>query len=117
MSELDDLLDPGVKDNQSGYSGSGNGKLPNATATLVLGIISIVGCILYGVPGLICGIIAIVLHSKDKKLYKTDTNHYAASYKNAQAGFICAIIGTILSGLMFLYFVIILFIFSSVLIR
>tara|TARA_R110002072_G_scaffold287067_1_gene452308 strand:- start:10583 stop:10936 length:354 start_codon:yes stop_codon:yes gene_type:complete len=117
MSELDDLLDPGVKDNQSGYSGSGDGKLPNATATLVLGIISIVGCIFYGIPGLICGIIAIALHSKDKKIYKTDVNHYAASFKNSQAGFICGIIGTILSGLMFLYFVIIILIFSSVFIR
>ncbi len=100
MSELDDLLDPGVKvGNGSMYSGGGNGSLPNAAATLVLGILSIVGCLLYGIPGLICGIIALSLHSKDKKTYRSDENHYANSYKTAQAGFVCAIIGTSLSGL------------------
>ena len=100
MSELDDLLDPGVKVNSgSNYSGGGHGTLPNAAATLVLGILSIVGCVLYGIPGLICGIIALSLHSKDKKTFKSDKEHYANSFKTAQAGFICAIIGTSLSGL------------------
>lgn len=106
MSELDDLLDPGVKNNEQGYSGSGDGKLPNAVATLVLGIISIVGCVLYGIPGLICGIIALAIHSKDKKIYKSDKQHYANSFKTAQAGFICAIIGTSLSAI---YLIIVLF--------
>ena len=111
MSELDDLLDPGVKQNEQGYTGSGDGKLPNAVATLVLGIISIVGCILYGIPGLICGIIALALHSKDKKIYKSDKNHYANSYKTAQAGFVCAIIGTSLSAI---YVIVVLFAFLSI---
>jgi predicted RND superfamily exporter protein len=72
--------------------------LPNATAVLVLGIISIIGCFCYGVVGLICGIIAIILASKSKKLYASNPNAYTAgSLKNVNAGRICAIIGLSLS--------------------
>lgn len=98
MEDTNELLDPAAGSNQN----YGLGKtLPNATATLVLGICSIVGCIIYGVPGLICGIIALVLHQKDKKVFATDPSGYAASYKNARAGFVCAVIGTSLSALYF----------------
>jgi hypothetical protein len=45
-------------------------KLPNATAVLILGIVSIVGCCCYGLPGLIAGIIALVLAKKDGELYR-----------------------------------------------
>lgn len=114
MPEIDDLLDPTIKQNQQNYSGSGNGILPNATATLVLGILSIVGCVFYGIPGLICGIIAIALYSKDKKIYKSDENHYINSFKTAQAGFICGVIGTILSSLFLLYFIIVIVIFANI---
>ena len=79
--------------------------LPNATITLVLGILSIVSCWLYGVFGLILGIIGIVLHQKDKKLYEKNPAVYAQSYKNAKAGFICSIIGLSLSVLTILFFV------------
>lgn len=104
MSENNDLLDPSSSTN-SYYN---NKPLPNATATLVLGICSIVGCLFYGVPGLVCGIIALVLHKKDKAMYQTDPQAFEMSFKNAKAGYICAIIGTSLSAL---YFVIALFIF------
>lgn len=74
--------------------------LPNATAVLVLGIISIVGCIFYGIVGLICGIIALVLAKKDRSLYSINPVAYTlSSYKNLNAGRICAIIGTSLSAL------------------
>lgn len=84
------------------------GKLPNATATLVLGIISIVGCILYGIPGLICGIIALVMHKKDKVTYLSNPTRFQQSYQQAKAGYVCAIIGTILSSLYVLFFIIVL---------
>ena len=42
-------------------SGSQPANLPNATAALVLGIISIVGALCYGIVGIICGIIGLVL--------------------------------------------------------
>ncbi len=38
--------------------------VPNGTAALVLGIISIVTCLFYGIIAVICGIIAIVLGNK-----------------------------------------------------
>jgi hypothetical protein len=114
MSESDDLLDPGVTNtnNNSGFTGAQK-TIPNANAVLVLGIISIVGCILYGIPGLVCGIIALVLHKKVKATYLTNKPMYETSYKNAQAGYICAIIGTILSALFFLYFIFVIVIFAT----
>ena len=109
MSELDDLLDPGVKDTTNSSQNVVGSALPNATATLALGIISIVGCFLYAIPGLICGIIAVAIHSKDKKLYQSDPASFEVSYKNAKAGFICAIIGLSLSAL---YLILLIFVFG-----
>jgi hypothetical protein len=103
MSELDELLDPGVR--QTPNSGGGQAKLPNANATLTLGIISIVGCFLYALPGLICGIIALAIHKKDRELYKSDPARYDQSYKNAKAGYVCAIIGTSLSAAYILFLI------------
>ena len=107
MDELDDLLDPGVKQENNNF-GQGT-PLPNANATLALGIISIVVCFLYGIPGLICGIIALSLHQKDKRIHSTDPARYAESFKNAKAGYICAIIGTSLSGLYMIILIIAVF--------
>lgn len=103
MDDLDGLLDPHVNSNNSG----GNFRqetIPNANAVLVLGICSIVGCFLYFVPGLVCSIIALFLFSGVKGIYNSNTIKYEASYKNAKAGQICAIIGLCLSGLFFLIF-------------
>jgi len=80
--------------------------LPNATAVLVLGIISIVTCICYGVPGIACGIIALVLANKDTGRYLAEHGRYTeASYKNLRAGKICGIIGLLLSVLFLLMIV------------
>ena len=74
--------------------------LPNATPVLVLGIISIVGSCCYGIVGLICGIIALVLAKKSTTQYNANPSAYTvASLKNVNAGRICAIIGLILSVL------------------
>ncbi|MBP6432255.1 MAG: hypothetical protein KA319_10835 [Ferruginibacter sp.] len=62
-------------------------QLPNATATLVLGILSIVVCF-------ICGIIALAMSGKDLNLYRNNPEAYSvASYNNIKAGRICAIVG------------------------
>ncbi len=89
--------------------------LPNGTAVLVLGILSIVTCILYGIIGIILGIIALSLASKDQKLYEANPQMYTpSSFNNLKAGKICGIIGLILSVLMILYVVfILLFAFSA----
>jgi uncharacterized protein YqhQ len=83
----------------------GQGDLPNSTAVLVLGILSIVGCFCYGIVGLVLGIIALVLHKKDKALYDSDPTKYGASFKNSKAGNICAIVGLILSIIYVLFFI------------
>lgn len=75
--------------------------LPNSTATLVLGILSVVIC----GPGLIMGIIAIVLHKKDKQLYLTNKVAYDQSFKSAHAGYVCAIVGTSLSALVAVFYI------------
>jgi M penetrans paralogue family 26 len=86
--------------NQNYLSGNNQMPLPNATAVLVLGIISIVGCFCYGVVGAICGIIAMVLANKDKALYLANPGDYTqGSYNNLKAGRTCAIIGLIMSAL------------------
>jgi hypothetical protein len=80
--------------------------LPNATVVLVLGIISIVTCCCYGIIGLICGIIALVLAKSATALYVADPGRYTEnSYKNMNAGKICAWVGLIMSVL-YLIFVI-----------
>lgn len=78
--------------------------LPNATLVLVMGILSIVGCCCYGLPGLIFGIVAIVLGVKATKLYKEQPEEYTG-YGNVQAGKIMGIIGVVLSVLFVVYLI------------
>lgn len=96
---MSDLLDTGSKTQQLGYQGPQ--ALPNATACLVLGIVSIVICF----PGFITGIIGIVLHKKDKEIYASNPAAYEASFRNSRAGYICSIIGTCLSIFIILFYV------------
>ena len=87
--------------------------LPNATAALVLGIISIPTCICYGIPGMACGIIAIILGSKAVKLYKANPGIYnPSSFNNANAGKVCGIIGVILSSLFLVYIIVVLLVYG-----
>lgn len=78
-------------------------ELPNSIAILILGIASIVTCWCFGIPGLACGIVALVLASKSEIQYRSNPNLYTTgTYSNMRAGKVCAIIGICLSGLMFL---------------
>ncbi len=82
-------------------------QLPNATAVLVLGILSIVMCFCYGLFGVALGIIALVLSGKAKNLYNQNPDLYTmSSFKNMNAGRVCAIIGTILSSLVLVFWVV-----------
>ncbi|MDG2369821.1 MAG: CCC motif membrane protein [Flavobacteriales bacterium] len=77
--------------------------LPNSTAILVLGIASIVTCCCYGLPGLICGIICLIMVKKANELYNLNPDNYTeSSQKNMNAGKICGIIGLVLSILYFI---------------
>lgn len=103
------------QDNQTGYQTPMdsyavhgiNETLPNSTGILVLGILSIVTCFCYGIPGLILAIIALAMGSKAKNLLESQPGRFSeSSVKNYKAGKVCAIIGLVLSAL-FLVFVII----------
>jgi len=74
--------------------------LPNSTAVLVLGIVSIVGVLCtQGILGIILGIIGLVLASAPMKELKQNPNLYTeSSIKNLKAGRICSIIGVSLGG-------------------
>jgi hypothetical protein len=77
--------------------------VPNSTGALVLGIISIATCIAYGVVGLVCGIIGLVLANKAITMYHTNPSEYTqTSFNNAKAGKVCSIIGICLSALFLL---------------
>ena len=81
--------------------------LPNSTAVLVLGILSIAVCWCYGLFGIAMGIIALVLSGKAKAIYNENPEQYTqSSFKNMSAGRICAIIGTILSSILVAIFII-----------
>jgi hypothetical protein len=76
-------------------------QVPNSTAALVLGIISIpTFCFCFGIVGVTLGIIGLVLGSKGVALYKQFPDVYTeTSYKNANAGRICSIVGLSMSAL------------------
>ena len=81
-----------------------NQKLPNATAALVLGIISILTCCCYGVFGLALGIVGLVLTHKDLILYNQFPERFD-NYKNLNTGKILCIIGIIINAISLLYFI------------
>jgi len=77
----------------------GQQPLPNSTAVLVLGIISILGCYCVGIVGL-------VLASKAQKLVNANPTAYTeGSVKNMKAGRVCGIIGTSLSAIYFIFWI------------
>ena len=83
--------------------------LPNATVVLVLGIVSIVTCWCYGIIGIVCAIIALVLAKSAASLYVSSPEKYTeGSFKNMNAGKVCAWIGLSLS-ILYLIFVIVIF--------
>jgi hypothetical protein len=66
----------------------------------VLGILSIVLCF-------ICGIVALVLSSGDRRLYQSQPNLYSVgSYELVRAGRICSIIGLCLWGAIILLYIV-----------
>lgn len=106
MNEQQNLLTPNNNYNQQT-------NLSNATASLVLGIISVVTSLCYvsALIGIICGIIGLVLANKDRALFQSAPDLYnGSSYSQSNAGRTCSIIGLILGGL-WLIFIIIMFVF------
>ena len=87
--------------------------LPNASTSMVLGILSLVLC---GPIGLVLGIIAMSLSKKDKQLYDANPSLYtAASVSNLTTAKTCGLIGVILSSLVLLFFILyFIFVFAMI---
>lgn len=80
--------------------------LPNATLTLVLGILSLMGICCYGVIGLAMSIITLVLAHNESKTYKRNPELYTpSSLTQVTIGRVLALIGLAFS-LLFLGFII-----------
>ena len=106
MNEQQNLINP------QQYNQPAN--LPNATASLVLGIISIVGSLCYGLVGVICGIIGLVLANKDRKLYESAPGMYSSSsYSQSNSGRICSIVGLVIGAIFLLLIIFYFIIFGS----
>ncbi len=103
MSETNETLDTTSILNNS----NGTENLPNYIGVLVLGICSIFpGCFCYGIPGIVCGIVALSLSSKAKKLLLENPSRYTEQSKSlVNAGKICAIVGISLSSLYFVFLI------------
>jgi len=87
-----------------GFLPAGQQNLPNSTAVLILGILSIVFiCPYISLVSIVLGIIAIVLANKDQQLYNANKSLYLySSYNNLKAGKVCAIIGLSIAAFTFL---------------
>lgn len=72
-----------------------------SVASLVCGILSIVFCWCYGIVGLILGIVALVMYNGAKNQTGGMPNGMA------KAGFICGLIGSILSALYLIYYILV----------
>jgi hypothetical protein len=74
-------------------------ELPNATSSLVLGVLSISMCYCWGPVGLVLAIIGLSMGTKAVSMYNISPGIYSeGSFKNANSGKICSIIGLILSA-------------------
>jgi uncharacterized membrane protein len=69
-------------------------KLPNATAVLILGIVSLITCCCWG-AGIVLAIVALVLAKKDMAMYRQEPELYG-NYSTLNTGRILAIIGIVL---------------------
>jgi hypothetical protein len=85
--------------------------LPNSTAVLVMGILSII-CSCFFV-GLILGIIGLNMAKKGRQMHRENPDLYTG-YGSLNAGWIMSIIGTILGSLYTLYYIIIVLFIGSV---
>ena len=79
-------------------------KLPKATTSLILGIISIITCCCYGIIGWPLGIAALIIGNKAIKLNEEHPNDYEG-VGNAKTGKILGIVGIILNVVFVAYLV------------
>lgn len=83
--------------------------LPNATAILVLGILSLIFCWCYGFLGLILGIIAVVMAATQRRAYLASPEEYTeSSFRNVNSGRTCGIIAICIAAFIVIFWVLLL---------
>lgn len=87
-----------------------NKKLPNATLTLIFGLMSILTCWLLGIVGLVFGIVALVISKKDMALLKENPKLYSNA-STVLIGRVLAVIGITISTL---YLAFIVFVYTVI---
>ena len=78
--------------------------LPNSNTILVLGILSLVFCWwhIFSIAGIVLSIVTLSLARKELSLFYAQPNNFTlSSLNNVKAGRVCAIIGLIISILVF----------------
>ena len=78
-----------------------------AITAMVLGIVSIVGCMFYGILSIMAGPLAIWFSVKAKRAVREDRAP-RSSQGMATAGFVCGIVGTAIGGLYLLVIILVL---------
>ncbi|MBP8066399.1 MAG: DUF4190 domain-containing protein [Flavobacterium sp.] len=78
-------------------------KLPNASAVMILGVLSIITCCCYGILSILLGGVGIYLANKDTAVYNQNPNAYT-NFKNIKTGKVLCIIGIVLGVLAIAYF-------------
>jgi O-antigen ligase len=80
-------------------------KLPNATISLVLSIISFLCCcVSWGIGGVLLSGIALILINKDTKLYAENPDMYD-NFSQVKTAKIIAIIGLVIGALTFVFII------------
>lgn len=77
-------------------------KLPNGSAVMILGVLSIITCCCYGVLGIVLGGIGLYMAKKDTVVYNQNPSIYT-NFNNIKTGRILCIIGIILSVIYLIY--------------
>ncbi len=78
--------------------------LPNATLVLILGVLSLIFCWVFGFLGLILGIVTLVLASEQRRLYQQAPGEYTEySLKNVNMGRVFAIISICIAAAVVLF--------------
>jgi len=82
-------------------------RLNNDSGVMILGLFSIFFCCFFGIPGLACGMAAILMGNRARQESKLNPSEYdPESISQVNTGWICGIIGSILSLLVIIYFII-----------
>jgi uncharacterized membrane protein len=85
---------------------------PKSVAAMILGICSVGSFFIYGIPGIVCGILALVFSAQARRAYNQNPSIYTeGSDKMIKTGFVTGLIGLILSVL-FLIGVVVLIAFA-----